>query len=821
MQLTYGQDRAMAMVRRIMAAQSPRVGVVAGFAGTGKTTVLRVMVGTFGDSVIITPTGKAALRVRESTGLHAETIHRWLYKPDRDPETGQVVFVRREPGDVRVPQSRLVLLDEASMVGPEIWKDVYEMCKLLHLHLILIGDPFQLAPVQPRGAAPFSVMLPEFAADIDAERVELTEILRQAADSPIIRASMRLRQGEGLAALSELPRVPQNDFWRWAYECYRNQGVIICHRNNTRREINLGLRTMMGVTEDLPQPGEPLLVLKNDYGLGVCNGEVLTLNKWKRPPSDEVERVFDKYNNISEGARFGAVEIDAIGTTAVIAVEEIRGALTASVGAIAAASRRWARREDMFTNDVLMPHLHANFGYGCTGHKCVAGDTLVETARGLQRIRDVARTGLIETPTGRRRFTAKIVRASDAQFRVETSDGYVLDATEDHGVAVWNGIEYARKNVCALKEGDIVRLRVGDGTADGALLPLPKPPAQDVRAVGYRYPRVLTPDLAELFGILVADGTIGKRGVIRVAKRHSDVVDRCKVLLKRCFGVSPRVGPHRGLPHIKQVEVFSVELAAWLRMIGGMSPNDKYIPTCVLAASCAIQARFLRGLFEDGTVNLKGRRLDHIELSNRSDDLIRTVQTMLLRHGIISGRRTRGGRRGYGFLYIYGVNARRFGAAIGMIAKFKMARLARPVGDEIRYSAPFSMWESELIRPFLTASKLMNLRSTWRLSRHTLRAALAAGAPAVVSSEKLKWHHTRVAAIRRLPDAPSYCVEVPQGGKFLQNGFDAFNSQGSQWLNALVVLEPSIRLREEEGRRWTYTAITRAEKTVAVSIGDT
>jgi hypothetical protein len=63
------------------------------------------------------------------------------------------------------------------------------------------------------------------------------------------------------------------------------------------------------------------------------------------------------------------------------------------------------------------------------------------------------------------------------------------------------------------------------------------------------------------------------------------------------------------------------------------------------------------------------------------------------------------------------------------------------------------------------------------------------------------------------------CLEVPHGRRFLQNGMDGSNSQGSQWPYVVVVIEPSVRLNEEEGRRWAYTSLTRAQIMAAVYIG--
>lgn len=374
--LTEGQERALQAVHRIHKELGARVAFITGFAGTGKTTLLREIARNYGDPVVITPTGKAALRVREATGLRARTIHRWLYAPKEDPETGAIRFVKRYPDEVVSPASRLVLLDEASMVGPDIWRDVWDMCSQKALHLVCVGDGFQLPPVMPGKQDPFSILLPNFAADLQAERVELTEILRQAMDSPVVRASMRLRNGEGVRALQELPRIQSQDFYVTAARTHMAGGVTICHRNVTRGRINAGVRTLVGYNEPPPLAGEPLMVLKNTYEVGLVNGESFEFPGWHRRP-DEPERIYDRWRQIEEIGHFGAVVVDekkmadgrVVRAMATIAVEELYGSLTAGMRAISDAGSRWAKSQDLYLGNNPLPHVHVNLGYAYTAHK--------------------------------------------------------------------------------------------------------------------------------------------------------------------------------------------------------------------------------------------------------------------------------------------------------------------------------------------------------------------------------------------------------------------------------------------------------------------
>jgi exodeoxyribonuclease-5 len=374
LQLTAGQDQALEGVRALMKLPGAGAFFITGYAGSGKTTLLRVIAEDAGRPIVITPTGKAALRVREATGLEARTIHRWIYKPQEDPVTGTITFTRRNLDEIETPPSRLILLDEASMVGPDVWKDVWEICKYLDLKIVCVGDGFQLPPVQPPNAPPFSLLDPAFIEGLGAEGVELTEVLRQAQDSPVIRASMRLRAGDGIRALYELPRIETAQLAQVAVETHKIGGVVICHRNVTRFKVNIGVRASLGITDELPQPGEPLLVLKNAYDIGLYNGETTVFPGWSKPPG-QPDRVYDRYKQIEEHARFGGIAVERTidgkksAVPATLAVEELHGRLTAGNGAIASAAGRWARTKQLFVGDNVAPHLHANFGYCYTAHR--------------------------------------------------------------------------------------------------------------------------------------------------------------------------------------------------------------------------------------------------------------------------------------------------------------------------------------------------------------------------------------------------------------------------------------------------------------------
>jgi len=166
-------------------ALKSKVLVITGGPGVGKTTLVNSILGIIrARNVRVTlcaPTGRAAKRLSESTGLEAKTIHRLL---EFDPQTFGFKRGKEHPLD-----TDLVVLDESSMV------DVVLMNKLLpaipdRAALLLVGDVDQLPSVGP------GCVLADIITSGAVPTVRLTEIFRQAASSRIIVNAHRINQGE-------------------------------------------------------------------------------------------------------------------------------------------------------------------------------------------------------------------------------------------------------------------------------------------------------------------------------------------------------------------------------------------------------------------------------------------------------------------------------------------------------------------------------------------------------------------------------------------------------------------------------------------------
>lgn len=189
----YAPTQALA----IETAMNSAIMILTGGPGTGKTTVVKGIVQVYSELyglsldpnyyakkeqsfpiVLAAPTGRAAKRLAESTGLPAMTIHRLLGFTGKEKE---------EEADREI-DAKLIIVDEMSMV--DTWL-AHQLLKNIHpdSQVILVGDQDQLPPVGP------GQVLKDLLSSHQIPTVELTDVYRQAEGSTIIEIAHQIKKG--------------------------------------------------------------------------------------------------------------------------------------------------------------------------------------------------------------------------------------------------------------------------------------------------------------------------------------------------------------------------------------------------------------------------------------------------------------------------------------------------------------------------------------------------------------------------------------------------------------------------------------------------
>lgn len=165
--------------------------ILTGGPGTGKTTTINAIIRYFEsegmDILLAAPTGRAAKRMTEATGVEASTIHRLLeLSGGMEDESAHVRFERNEQNPL---EADVIIIDEMSMV------DIFLMHALLSAvlpgtRLVLVGDMNQLPSVGPGS------VLKDLIHSRCFHVVELTTIFRQATESDIVVNAHKIHRGE-------------------------------------------------------------------------------------------------------------------------------------------------------------------------------------------------------------------------------------------------------------------------------------------------------------------------------------------------------------------------------------------------------------------------------------------------------------------------------------------------------------------------------------------------------------------------------------------------------------------------------------------------
>ena len=260
-----------------------------GYAGTGKTTIVSTVVNNLGSvnlkAVLLAPTGRAAKVMGAYSKKPAFTIHKKIYFPKNDPNSGMSFVLQQNKH-----RNTVFIVDEASMIpdrNPDarLFNNRSLLADLIsyvysgiNCKLILVGDVAQLPPVKLDLSPALDKSLLEIEFDKDVKSIELDEVMRQHEDSGILYNATGIRESLFQNLLNQFKfdlnfkdvvRLTDGyDIQDAIYNAYYeglNNTVFIVRSNKRANLYNQQIRNNILGYENEITSGDFVMIVKNNY----------------------------------------------------------------------------------------------------------------------------------------------------------------------------------------------------------------------------------------------------------------------------------------------------------------------------------------------------------------------------------------------------------------------------------------------------------------------------------------------------------------------------------------------------------------------------
>lgn len=333
--LTTSQENVLKKILDFVES-SDRVFILKGYAGTGKTTLMRYLIKELSEKNknyrLLASTGRAAKVLDNLSGNNGQTstIHSMVYsfnglnkefgekeEPVAD-KTGQL-FLVFEPSklDEESDPETVYIIDEASMVSDVATKDVTQakfgdgrlLKELLDYDsrpgskFIFVGDPCQLPPIEEYYSPALMKDYFQQQFSLNAQEVQLTEIMRQEDVCGIVDASKQIRRLYNAAPDRRQVYGAQKLWGNLPFRRYKdiklhahleamlddyvdkvqrdglNSAVCICRSNKSCGELSNIIRKKLGYLDGRIQKGDLLMVIQNNMPTGLMNGDSVTVEE--------------------------------------------------------------------------------------------------------------------------------------------------------------------------------------------------------------------------------------------------------------------------------------------------------------------------------------------------------------------------------------------------------------------------------------------------------------------------------------------------------------------------------------------------------------
>ena len=308
--LSQGQETALTNLETFLASPV-QVFMLKGYAGSGKTTILKGLVEYLDaiekDFALMAPTGRAAKVIREKTGQEAYTIHKSIYSYEdlvevADGDSFFYYYKIRNNVDVA---GKIYIVDEASMLSDAKSEGEFFRFGTSHLlsdlitytrvaqpnvnsKIIFVGDPCQLAPVGDNSSKAFDATYLKEKFNLSSVETEMKEVKRQGGESGILNAATKIRKSISAGFFNDFSlRSNRKDILNPTFEDFldtwqdtANPKIIIASKNKTCLDLNLQIRERRFGAANLPTQKSDIVIMgSNNYRKGIFNGEFAVINE--------------------------------------------------------------------------------------------------------------------------------------------------------------------------------------------------------------------------------------------------------------------------------------------------------------------------------------------------------------------------------------------------------------------------------------------------------------------------------------------------------------------------------------------------------------
>lgn len=367
-----------------------QVVVLRGSAGTGKTTLMKTVVGYLKATELpfelLAPTAKAAKVLSSRTDELATTVHHLIYNAETSPDGTVFLSHKENTNELRM----VYVVDEASMLGVQhttsenfvspdaLLTDLIRFTKAGHPEnqLIFVGDTYQLAPINETSSVALSARELSERFNLSVKQTTLKTVVRQTAESPVLRLANAIKQAadDNRSLYAVKPNRLANEAAALNY--YLNyfdrhelgKVVLIGKSNKDVNDWNKRIRTALGLNDRSLMVNDAIMLNANHYDGAnlLIKGEMGVVNRLDTAVEERAGLLFADTEIVFDSRTIRAkVMISSLLTD----FGTIDGGLLRNLKADRMKNNRTYQTSEKAHDDPYMNALQLRYGYAITCHK--------------------------------------------------------------------------------------------------------------------------------------------------------------------------------------------------------------------------------------------------------------------------------------------------------------------------------------------------------------------------------------------------------------------------------------------------------------------